>query len=188
MSRFWAAVVLSIVFAACSFGAGGNPVTALFSGYCLGCHNGRVKTAGLVLDRLDTTNMPASAEIWEKVAWKLRTGTMPPPGLPRPQRSASDAVAIQIETALDRAAAAHPNPGRTEALHRLNRSEYHNVIREPPLARHRCCISVACGRLQLRIRQYGWSPEDFAGSDGAIHIGSSENKPRGPRIPADFSG
>ena len=123
-SAFWVALVTPAA-AWCS-----EPVAALFSSYCTGCHNERRKSAGLILDKLDASNMPAAAEAWEKVAWKLRTGTMPPPGLPRPDKLAADAVAVRIETTLDRAAAAKPNPGRTEALHRLNRSEYHNVVRD----------------------------------------------------------
>ncbi len=107
-----------------------DPAAELTSKYCVTCHSDRLKTAGLALDKMDLAGLPDHAEAWEKVAWKLRTGAMPPPGLPRPDRPVSDAAARQIETALDRAAAAKPNPGRTEAMHRLNRNEYHNVIRD----------------------------------------------------------
>lgn len=107
-----------------------DPSNALLSKYCYSCHNERLKTAGLMLDKLDVANIPANSETWEKVARKLRTGMMPPSGLPRPERLAADALAGQIETALDRAATANPNPGRTEALHRLNRNEYRNVVRD----------------------------------------------------------
>ena len=97
--------------------------------YCVTCHNERAKTAGLMLDKLDVERVGDSADIWEKVVVKLRTGMMPPSGARRPDRSVIDAFASTVETALDRAAAAKPNPGTT-ALHRLNRTEYANAIRD----------------------------------------------------------
>ena len=97
--------------------------------YCVRCHNGTLKTAGLLLDRMDIEDVSAGAEVWEKVVRKLRAGTMPPPGLPRPAQPASDAFASWLETSLDTAAAAEPNPGRP-AVHRLNRAEYTNAIRD----------------------------------------------------------
>jgi hypothetical protein len=97
--------------------------------YCVTCHNERAKTAGLLLDKLDVDRVGENAETWEKVVVKLRTGMMPPSGARRPDRSVIDAFASSLETALDRAAAAKPNPGTT-ALHRLNRTEYANAIRD----------------------------------------------------------
>jgi len=82
-----------------------------------------------MLDKLDVERVGDSADIWEKVVVKLRTGMMPPSGARRPDRSVIDAFASTVETALDRAAAAKPNPGTT-ALHRLNRTEYANAIRD----------------------------------------------------------
>jgi hypothetical protein len=98
--------------------------------YCVTCHNERVKTAGLMLDRIDVTNPGANAEIWEKVMRKVQTGTMPPPNMP--QLSAHDRRELLtfLETSLDAAAVAKPNPGRTETLRRLNRTEYQNAVRD----------------------------------------------------------
>ena len=72
----------------------------------------------------------SSAEAWEKVIVKLRSRAMPPPGIRRPDNAAYDAVAGWLETELDRAAASHPNPGRPAGLHRLNRTEYANAVRD----------------------------------------------------------
>jgi hypothetical protein len=97
--------------------------------YCIGCHNERLKTAGLMLDRLDATNVASAAPQWEKVVRKLRSGAMPPAGLPRPDVQTYRALTASLETALDRAAAEHPNPGRP-VVHRLNRAEYANAVRD----------------------------------------------------------
>ena len=105
------------------------PPRAVFDKYCVGCHNQRVKTAGLALDVLDPAQVSEHAEAWEKVVRKLRTGAMPPAGRPRPDKPVSDSVAASLEAGLDRAAAEHSNPGRP-TLHRLNRIEYRNAIRD----------------------------------------------------------
>lgn len=98
--------------------------------YCVTCHSARVKAGGLVLDALDTAHPEGAAATWEKVIRKLRAETMPPAGRPRPSREAYRTVARALEQALDRAASLHPNPGRPEAFHRLNRAEYQNAIRD----------------------------------------------------------
>jgi mono/diheme cytochrome c family protein len=103
---------------------------ALLKRYCISCHNDRLKTAGLALDVLDLTNIGSSAAVWEKVVRKLRAGVMPPAGRPRPDEATHDAFVAWLEGELDRAAAAAPNPGRTETFHRLNRSEYQNAVRD----------------------------------------------------------
>jgi len=103
---------------------------AVFDKYCAACHNAKLNTAGLALESLDVTKPSANPEKWERVIRKLRTGTMPPRGLPRPDEATYDAVASWLEMDIDRAAAAHPNPGRTNSVHRLNRTEYHNAIRD----------------------------------------------------------
>jgi len=103
---------------------------AVLDKYCVTCHNPRLKTAGLSLDRLDVAEVAAGAETWEKVVRKLRAGAMPPPGAPRPDQNTSDQLAAYLETALERASLRDPNPGRTDAFHRLNRAEYHNAIRD----------------------------------------------------------
>ena len=78
---------------------------------------------------LAACNVPAAAETWEKVIRKLRTGSMPPQGMPRPDGDTVNALASFFETSVDRAAAAKPNPGHA-AMHRLNRAEYANAIRD----------------------------------------------------------
>jgi cytochrome c5 len=102
---------------------------ALIDTHCVACHNQRLKTADLVLDTADVSDVGRSAEVWEKVVRKLRAGTMPPPGRPRPDKAATAAFIASLEAGLDRAAAARPNPGRPP-LHRLNRTEYANAIRD----------------------------------------------------------
>src|SRR5215467_2948757 len=97
--------------------------------YCVTCHNEKTKTAGLMLDRLDVDHPGDNAEIWEKVVRKLRAGMMPPSGIRHPQRASVDAFVSSVEAKIDRAASAKPNPGMT-ALHRLNRTEYGNAIRD----------------------------------------------------------
>jgi len=104
-----------------------TPRTALKQ-YCLTCHNDQTKTAGLTLASLDVDRMGEHAATWEKVVRKLRVRMMPPPGSPRPDEATYDALVTHLETALDRAAAAAPNPGRTETFRRLNRTEYQNAI------------------------------------------------------------
>jgi mono/diheme cytochrome c family protein len=101
----------------------------LVAEYCAGCHNARVRSAGLSFDGLDPAAPAAHADIWEKAARKLRLGMMPPAGARRPAAGTLDAMATSLEDALDRAAAARPNPGRP-ALHRLNRAEYANAVRD----------------------------------------------------------
>ena len=101
----------------------------LLDQYCLTCHNGRTRTAGLSLDQADVNRAAASAELWEKVARKLRTGMMPPAGMPKPTHEARAAMVSWLEATLDAAAAANPNPGRP-LVHRLNRAEYANAVRD----------------------------------------------------------
>ena len=113
-----------------SSAAATSPQRALVDRYCVSCHNGRLKTANLALDSLDLSDVGQHAEEWEKVVRKLRGGLMPPAGRPRPDRAAQDAFVAWLENALDTAGAAHPNPGRTETFHRLNRAEYRNAVRD----------------------------------------------------------
>jgi hypothetical protein len=107
----------------------GSSQRALLDTYCVGCHNGRVKTAGLTLDAVSLDRVPDSAEVWEKVLHKLRTGAMPPAGRPRPDHASLTAFADSLEATLDRAAMEHPNPGRA-TVHRLSRVEYGNAVRD----------------------------------------------------------
>ena len=105
------------------------PLAPVLDKYCVTCHNSRLKTAGLQIDSLDLSHVAANAQQWEKIATKLRTGEMPPPGRPRPDAATYSAAAASLESALDAAAAANPNPGRVP-VHRLNRNEYANAIRD----------------------------------------------------------
>jgi hypothetical protein len=88
-----------------------------------------LQSGGLVLENADLTNVSAHSDVWEKVVRKLRTGAMPPAGVRRPDAQTYDGLAGWIESELDRAAAAHPSPGRP-LPHRMNRAEYANAIRD----------------------------------------------------------
>src|SRR5262245_33303552 len=102
---------------------------AIVNRYCVTCHNSRAKTGGLVLEAMDFDKVAEDGEVWERVVRKLRAGAMPPVGAPRPESSASDALATWFEATLDRSASDKPNPG-APAVHRLNRAEYANAIRD----------------------------------------------------------
>jgi cytochrome c551/c552 len=117
---------LLIVWAAA---ASGQTSPSLVNQYCSGCHNNEVKSGGMTLSQLDLAHPDKNAELAEKVIHKLRAGMMPPPGMPRPDATALKSLTTSLETAVDQAAAAHPNPGRPP-LHRLNRTEYANSIRD----------------------------------------------------------
>ena len=110
--------------------ATGAAEQALLDRYCVACHNDNLRTAGLTLDTVDAARVGDHAEIWEKVVGKLRAGMMPPAGRPRPDRETYARLTAFLETELDRAAAANPDPGRADALRRLNATEYRNAIRD----------------------------------------------------------
>ncbi len=97
--------------------------------YCVTCHDDRRKAGELVLEGLDFARIGSNADVWERVLRKLRVGMMPPPGLPRPDGATLDRLVSWLETSIDEAAAGAPNPGRP-AVHRLNRLEYTNAIRD----------------------------------------------------------
>ena len=107
----------------------GSAERALVDRYCVGCHSDKLKTGELTLEKLDLSNPVSHAETWEKVIRKLRTGSMPPQGMPKPDAGAVDKLASYLETSLDRAAQAKVNPGRA-TLHRMNRAEYQNSVRD----------------------------------------------------------
>jgi Protein of unknown function (DUF1592)/Protein of unknown function (DUF1588)/Protein of unknown function (DUF1585)/Protein of unknown function (DUF1587)/Protein of unknown function (DUF1595)/Planctomycete cytochrome C len=102
---------------------------ALLDKYCVTCHSDRLKTANLSLQGLDLTKVADHAEVWEKVIRKLRAGVMPPPTLPRPALPEYDGLRDWLEAEIDRVSTTKPNPGSV-VLHRLNRTEYANVIRD----------------------------------------------------------
>src|SRR5262245_44465225 len=126
-----------------------TPETAnLIGTYCVSCHNDRAKTGGLSLQALSITDLPEHAEVWEKVARKLRSGEMPPSTVrSRPDAKQAEAFAVFVETTLDRAADSRPNPGRAP-VHRLNRAEYSNAVRD---------------LLAVDVRPGEWLPVDDSG-------------------------
>ncbi len=135
----WIAVALSSVHTSArqtqqgSAPAGAMPspaIQAVLDTYCISCHNQRLRTGGLALDDVDVARPAARADVWERVIARLRARSMPPAGMPRPDASTYHAVASSLEAQIDRAWAANPNPGRIGAVHRLNRVEYNNAIRD----------------------------------------------------------
>jgi hypothetical protein len=111
-------------------GATAPPDQTLINRYCLGCHNDRTKTQDVSLTGLDLQNVGPHRQIWERVARKLRARAMPPAGAPRPDEAAYERFVTALESSLDRAAAANPDPGRTDTFRRLTRTEYQNAIRD----------------------------------------------------------
>jgi len=110
-----------------------SPQRTLFNRYCLSCHNETEAARGTVpvaFEGLDLANVGGDPDIWEQVVRKMRAGVMPPAGRPRPDTPAHEGFMSWVEAELDTAAAARPNPGRTEAFHRLNRAEYRNAVRD----------------------------------------------------------
>src|SRR5262245_45048698 len=106
-----------------------GPESRLLDQYCVTCHNTRLKTGGLTLEGLDVDHVAADAATWEKVVAKLRLRVMPPLGARRPDEATYDQLTSWLEGQLDAAALAHPTPG-LPVLHRLNRAEYANAIRD----------------------------------------------------------
>src|SRR5581483_657038 len=104
-------------------------LTTTFTQYCVSCHNARLKTGGFVLDAASLDRIGEHRGDWEKVLRKLRLGVMPPLGAPRPDATAYEHLIASLESELDANAAAHPYPGRP-VLHRLNRAEYANAVRD----------------------------------------------------------
>ena len=102
---------------------------ALVTKNCAGCHNDKLKTGGFTWSKIDLNHPIESAELTEKVIHILRAGIMPPPGIPRPDRATMEAFIVSLERSMDKAALAQPNPG-APSLHRLNRTEYRNAIRD----------------------------------------------------------
>ena len=120
-------VAIGLWLLAASFAFADPSYRATIDKYCVTCHNQRLKTGGLSLEALDLADVAARAEVWEKVIGKLRSGTMPPAGMPRPDAATYSALAGWLETQIDHAS--EPYAGRP-ILHRLNRSEYANAIRD----------------------------------------------------------
>ncbi len=98
--------------------------------FCIDCHNDVEQVGNLTLESRDLHAVATDAAVWEKAVRKLRGGMMPPADGPPLDPARRELLAAWLEDELDAAAAAHPNPGRTVPFHRLNRSEYHNAIRD----------------------------------------------------------
>jgi hypothetical protein len=129
----WAGVAV-----ACAMGCGSFEVKAaltpaaeraLLDQYCVTCHNDKAKTANFSLQKEDINTVGDHPEVWERVIRKLRAGMMPPPGMPRPPLEKYEELRDALEAQVDQKATAHPNPGSV-VLHRLNRTEYANAIRD----------------------------------------------------------
>ncbi len=120
-------------------------VRSVLDQYCVDCHNERrvnavgapasvldsqIRATGLALDVVNVERPSADAETWERVIKRLKAGSMPPAGRPRPSEEETDAVTGWLETRIDQAASTNPNPGRVGSMHRLNRTEYGNAIRD----------------------------------------------------------
>src|SRR5258708_5393660 len=103
---------------------------AFLKKYCVTCHSDKVRSAGLSLESVNLSDVTQSGEALEKVVRKLASGSMPPPSAPKPAKATAEAFLTSLETSLDQAAAARPNPGRPMMLHRLNRTEYLNTIHD----------------------------------------------------------
>jgi hypothetical protein len=134
ISRWLASLAVAAGFLTLAGSQQGTPNAAAdrtaINRYCLGCHNTKVKTAGFAIDTIGLESAGQHAVAWEKVVRKLRARSMPPAGLPRPDERTYDALVSSLESSLDSAAAAKPNPGRTDTFRRLNRTEYQNAIRD----------------------------------------------------------
>jgi hypothetical protein len=123
-------VFLGFVGLSCSAAPIPGTPSAVFNKYCTVCHNAKLKTGGFVLDTAELQHVGDYAEVWEKVVQKLRTGSMPPAPMPRPDQATYNSTAAWLETALDRASAEHVEIGKLPLLHRLSRTEYENAIRD----------------------------------------------------------
>ena len=110
--------------------AGGELLETTLTRYCVSCHNDRLRTADLSLVGLDLADVGAHSEVWERVVAKLRTRAMPPAGRPRPDLAIYERLSGWLEAEIDRVAMVNPDPGRTEAVHRLNRVEYRNAVKD----------------------------------------------------------
>jgi cytochrome c5 len=106
-----------------------DPSKALVNRYCVTCHNQKLRTAKLAFDTMDLAHPEKDALIWERAIRKLRGGMMPPPGAAKPPAESVNAFATYLETSLDKASAANFNPGSVR-IHRLNRAEYANAMRD----------------------------------------------------------
>ena len=122
-------VARSLTILCCAAFAAFAQPGSLIDKYCVTCRNEKSLSGGLSLQSANPNDVLKGAETWEKVIRKVRVGAMPPQGMPRPDAASLDGLASFFETAIDRAAQEKPTPGRA-TMHRLNRAEYANAIRD----------------------------------------------------------
>ena len=147
--------------------------------YCVGCHNARLKTGGLALDQLDLSRLADHAEVAEKVALKLRAGLMPPPNAPRPDRSTLDGLITWMENELDRhAVASLAAPG----IHRLNRTEYQNVIRDLIGLKIDAARFLPSDNSTHGFDNIAGRVDHVAGADGGVSVGGGQDQPPGDGV------
>ena len=144
--------------------------------YCAECHDEIEKKAELALEAAAAEGVPRHPDVWEKVVRKLRARQMPPVGETRPDDATYDAVVASLETSLDRAAAAQPNPGRTATIRRLTRTEYQNAIRDLLALDVDVDVAAARRRVELRLRQRD-GRRSLADAARSLHLGGGEDQP-----------
>src|SRR5688500_4456465 len=113
-----------------AFGEEPTSVRVVVGQFCTGCHDAESARGGLNLAAVVSEDVGRHPQVWEKVVRRLRGRQMPPAGRKRPEEDAYASVVSQLETTLDRAAAERPNPGRTDTIRRLTRTEYQNAVRD----------------------------------------------------------
>lgn len=123
-------VTTGMMLSSLTFAVEPNPVREVVSKSCVSCHDAEAPKGGLNLAAIVADDVARHPQVWEKVVRRLHTRQMPPAGEPRPTEKSYVSLVSQLEDELDRAAAKRPNPGRTDTLRRLNRTEYQNAIRD----------------------------------------------------------
>ena len=160
----------------------GTRIGPVVDRYCLSCHNSRTRTAGLALDTIAGQALSDHTEVWERVVRKLRARQMPPATARRPDEGAYAAAIASLETALDRHAAAAPDPG---ALRDVQAAQPHRISQRgqgPAGPRRRCRGSAAERFVELRVRQHH-RRESLAHVAGAVRRGGREDQPPRGRAP-----
>ena len=113
-----------------SLQSGGELMQATLQQFCIACHNDSLQSGNLSFQKIDLTQVSGHGAVPERLLAQLRSGRMPPVGMPRPDHDTYTNLITWLETEIDKLAAANPNPGRTDTFHRLNRSEYANAVRD----------------------------------------------------------
>lgn len=113
-----------------SLQSGGELMQATLQQFCIACHNDSLQSGDLSFQKIDLTQVSGHGAIPERLLAQLRSGRMPPVGMPRPDHNTYTSLITWLETEIDKLAVANPNPGRTDTFHRLNRSEYANAVRD----------------------------------------------------------